>query len=214
MYKNKVIIFDFDGTLADTMPVYIDLFYKHRKKFNLKNVTREQIDELRNLHLKDFINYFEISKFKLLRMTRLVKKDSYDYISKIRINQDLRKLLKELNEKNYIIGLLSSNSLKNINIFLEKNGIHSYFTFIKSGVYVFGKARAIRSTIKKHNLGNLKIFYIGDEVRDVDACKKIQKYDLSSIAICWGANNLQALKEAKPDFLVTEVNQLREVLIN
>ena len=65
--------------------------------------------------------------------------------------------------------------------------------------------------MEKHNLKPQEIIYVGDEVRDIQACKKI---GVKIIAVSWGYNSKEILDREKPDYLVNKPIEIPKILKN
>ncbi len=53
------------------------------------------------------------------------------------------------------------------------------------------------------------VVYIGDEHRDIEACKKAQ---IRIISVTWGIDPLTLLKKANPDYIVETPGDLVKVI--
>jgi phosphoglycolate phosphatase-like HAD superfamily hydrolase len=60
-----------------------------------------------------------------------------------------------------------------------------------------------------HKLDPSKVFYIGDETRDIEAAKKA---GIKSIAVTWGYNTKAILDNSNPDFLCESTDALKETI--
>lgn len=112
------------------------------------------------------------------------------------------------------VGILTSNSKENVDLFLEKNDMMGQFDFIKSSSKLSGKAKCLKQIIKNTQSEASNTIYIGDEVRDIEACKKMK---ISIISVTWGFNASEVLEKHFPDFQVDTTDQLTdrlEMLLN
>jgi phosphoglycolate phosphatase-like HAD superfamily hydrolase len=71
---------------------------------------------------------------------------------------------------------------------MKRSGIPIDFIYTST---LFGKSRALSQALSKEHLDPREVIYIGDEVRDVEAC---QKCGLNVIAVTWGLNSQTALR--------------------
>lgn len=67
--KYKLVIFDFDGTLADTFPFALDIIDQVVEKFGLKKFDRSEIDMLRGLDARRVLKHFEVPVWKMPAIT-------------------------------------------------------------------------------------------------------------------------------------------------
>lgn len=202
------IVFDFDGTIADTLDLTVSIFNKIRHEFGFEEITDKEVKILRDKGFREIIKDVKISIFRLPFITKRHQEEEYKYISEVKIFPGIKKLLEELKSSGVVLGLVSSNSLENVKKCLELNRIE-VFDYIDCGGASFGKHKRIKGVMKKRKLDKNDLIYIGDEIRDVEACKKI---GVKVVAVSWGFNSKVGLSKAGPDYLVDEVGELRSLL--
>ncbi len=154
---------------------------------------------------------YEISWLKIplvVSIIRKAQKELNENMDKIRPFPGIKEMLLSLKSKCQI-GILSSNSLENINKFLKANELE-IFDFVYSESNLFGKDKALKKLIKKYNLSKKDIYYVGDEVRDIESCHKI---GVKILCVSWGLNTKKILMENKPDFFVEEPRELVRILV-
>jgi phosphoglycolate phosphatase len=69
------------------------------------------------------------------------------------------------------------------------------FTTIECGSALFGKARRLHRILQRTHICNENAIYVGDEIRDADAARKI---GIRFGAVAWGYTELQALISMQP----------------
>lgn len=67
--------------------------------------------------------------------------------------------------------MISSNSEHNIREFLQANGVEEIDT-VYSSSSIFGKDKIIKKFLKTYKLDASETLYVGDEARDIIACKQ------------------------------------------
>ena len=204
----NTIIFDFDGTIADTLDCVVNIVNKNSDKFGHKKVTKEDIPYLQGKKPREILSYLEISIFKLPSWTKKIHSDINKEIMNLKPKVDILPILSKLKKKNYKIGILTSNTQENVGIFLEKNNLE-LFDFIYTGKSVFGKSHVINKILKQKGIEKIDVFYVCDEVRDIEAAKKS---NVKTIAVSWGYNSKEALQKENPDFLIDAPNELESIL--
>lgn len=190
----KYIIFDFDGTVADTLPHIISI----GQQVLGVTIAPEEIEELRNTPAKKIIKRFKVPIYKIPRMLVEGRRQFTKHIKEVEPVDGLIPVIKELHKKGYHIQIISSNSVANIQQFLEQHKLRRYFTQIHGSVGLFSKAQAIKKVLKMQKLNPDECVYIGDEVRDIEAAHKV---GIRIISVTTGLNGEKILKETKPDFL-------------
>ena len=208
MNQIKLIIFDFDGTIADSLQAGIKITNKIADKLNFRKLDPNKIDYYKNLSPSDFLKLMKVPIYKIPALATIYHAEFNKIIGQLKPFANIDIVVKEL-AKHYKLGILSSNSVENIKIFLKNNNLDSYFSFIHSQPHIFGKSANIKRILRQARLNNRQAIYIGDEVRDIQAAKKAK---IPIIAVSWGLNSLQNLQKHNPDFLITEPLQILDLL--
>ena len=191
----KTIIFDFDGTIADNLSVVIKIYNKIADKYRTNKVAKEEIQVYRSMKPFDILRKLKITAFKLPFIAGTIRKQMKSQITDIPIFANISDILKQLKDKGYNLGILSSNSVQNIKIFLDHYQI-DFFNYIFSCKNIFGKHKSLTKFIKNYNLKNADVIYIGDEIRDIDASRKV---GVKIISACWGYNDKDSLCTENPE---------------
>jgi len=197
MIKN--IIFDFDGTIADSINLGIELYNELAEKYGFLKINKEDFEYLRNLSVIEKCKALHVPLFKLPVFGIEFMKNYRQALDSLKTFDGINEVIYELKHKGYRLNIISSNSHENVSEFLKKNGI-DLFDSIDCINSIFGKDKAIRSFIKKHSVNKEELVYIGDENRDIDACKV---NSIKCIAVSWGVDSIELLKRAGPDFIVS-----------
>lgn len=210
----KALIFDFDGTIANTLPFTFEKIIELSKKYKVKGEQEEIIKKVRQFQPRQLMKEFNISWFKIpiiLWEIRKAQRLLSEKIDRIKIFPNLKKVLKKLNKRGYLLFIYSSNIKKNINLFLEKEGIISLFRKVYTGRNLLGKDKDLIDILKKEGLKKGEIIYVADEVRDILACKKA---GIRMIGVDWGLAGGKVLKNFEADFLVEKPEEILKILEN
>ena len=205
----KLIIFDFDGTIADTLDSLISIINRLSSKFGYRKVNEEDVNRFRNQKPWDIFKSLNIPMFKLLFIGREVKTELNKEMESSSIKPTInREILLKLKQDGYNLGILTSNSKDNVNKFLIKHNL-DLFSFIYSVKNIFGKSKTMNNVLKFQNIKPGEVVYVGDEARDIEAARKSK---VKIIAVSWGFNSKKILKEHSPDFLINKPKELVETL--
>ncbi|HSA83958.1 MAG TPA: HAD-IA family hydrolase, partial [Patescibacteria group bacterium] len=120
----------------------------------------------------------------------------------------MKEQLIHLQNADCTLGILTSNSEKNVVKFLERNNMQ-VFDFIYSGSSLFGKEKVIRSMLREKKFDPDKVIYVGDEGRDIEASKKA---GVKVAAVTWGFSSRKGLETYKPDFLLDTPEELTKLI--
>ena len=208
---DRTVIFDFDGTVADTLDSVVKIVNNNSENFGYRKVTKEDIPYLQGKKPKEILSYLGISIFKLPLWIKKIHSEINKEISNMKPTVNISLLLSQLNnEENVHLGMLTSNTQENVREFLSKNQLE-YFDFIRTGKSVFGKSHIINKIIKERHAEKSNVFYVCDEVRDIEAARKS---GIKSVAVTWGYNNKEALEKEVPDFLAENVEDMQKIFFS
>ncbi len=194
----KVIVFDFDGTIADTYDAFVEIVNELSGEFGYRPVGLNDLERLKNLSSREIVRESNISLIKIPFILKRVKTELNKRVKKLTPIEGIQSCLIFLKEKGYHLGIITSNSKENVTAFLEKNKLAETFDFICSGTTLFGKHKIINQVLKKGKLQPSELIYIGDETRDIQSA---QKSKIQVIAVGWGFNSPEVLARYQPDFL-------------
>lgn len=201
------IIFDFDGTIADTFKLSIGIFEMMTKReaiFSDVEIERLRglsgLQVLQELHIKPWL-----VPFMLIRGRSMMRRS----LPSIAVFEGMKPLITTLYQQGTPLFITSSNSTSNILEFLREQGMDTYFIRVYGNVGIFGKARVLRRVISNNKLDRAHVAYVGDETRDVEAAKRVS---IRSVAVTWGFNNAGLLKTHNPDKLARTPQELAIIL--
>jgi phosphoglycolate phosphatase len=67
----------------------------------------------------------------------------------------------------------------------------------------------INATARKYSIPKSDILYVGDESRDIAACKRA---GVKCAAVTWGYNYPEALLKENPDYMIDDLSSLIEIV--
>lgn len=192
MMNKGTIIFDFDGTIADSFEVVLGIFYELTGK---EHFTRDRIAELRKLPLKKVGKEIGITLSQVPVLMVKGRAMMIDRMPDVKPVPGMHEALEQLHTNGWKLLVISSNSRQNVEDYLTKHQMDQYFDRVYGGVGIFGKTMALRKVIKQNKLDRRSCYYIGDEARDIQAARKTH---IGSVAVSWGYNDVSLLKSEKP----------------
>jgi len=207
MKKYKAVIFDFDGTLVNSLDVLQRVYFSLKESYNLPNINEGDIEKIRGMGFYDLLHFLSVSPFKLPFFYLKIKQKFNEYIADITPVAGITYVLIGL-AKNYEMHILTSNDYRLVNKVLSFFNINC-FKSVFSDKFYLGKSFALKKFIKKAKLLPSEILYVGDEVRDVLACKKAK---IDCCAVSWGLNSKESLKRQNPEYLVDSPEELMMLL--
>ncbi len=198
----KIFCFDFDGTIADTLPIIVRKTNHLLKKSGEEEISDDLLRKLREEGIEKIFLEMKIPLYKLFFLYLRIRKEINHDISKLTVKEEVRETIKKIKDEGNTVGILTSNSKENVEAFLEKNNLN-FFDFINTSG-VLGKEREIKKLKRKGGI----FIYIGDEVRDIRAGKKAK---VKTVAVLWGLSSKKALLRERPDFLIERPKDLLDI---
>ncbi|KAF6243490.1 carotenoid oxygenase [Nitrosopumilus sp. b1] len=206
--SNPTVIFDFDGTIADTLDAIIKILNKLSDEFHFKKIKDDEIEYLRGKRPRKILQHLGISLIKLPFVVRKTRKEINNQIAYLKPPLELREPLLELKKRGCKIGILTTNVESNVQKFLQGNNL-DIFDFFYSGPSVFGKHKIIKKILHDKKLNPNQVFFVGDEVRDITAGKKSK---LHTIGVAWGYNTKEALIKENPEHVIDSPTELLKIV--
>ena len=193
----KTIIFDFDGTICDSLDFTIFEISKITHKVKIE-LTREEIKKMvKNESFSALIKQFKVHKFMLVFMIWKLQKALGKKVTSFDLFPGIKTMLHEL-FRDHELHILTANSKSNVEKFLKKHELKKYFSKITSRANPFDKSHAIKTHIKKNRLKQSQTVYIGDELSDLKACNKIRQ---KIISVTWGFNDIKLINTENPKYI-------------
>lgn len=199
----KAVVFDFDGTLADTIPLTLAAIEQLAEEKLHRKVSKKTYHMLKDLSIKDIILREKIPIIKLPYYAFRLELMTAEAKKKADLFSGIKPLLSELS-KDYMVGILTSSEKGIVNPVIANHGLDK-ISFLFAGSPLFGKEKAMRRMLRKNKLKKEEVIYVGDEIRDIEACRKA---GIRIISVTWGYNSKKSLKEKKPDGLAETPKKL------
>jgi len=195
------LIFDFDGTLANTLDLILDLYNQHiTKQFSCKIFDKSNIEEFRMRRPTSFLREFGVTPIKLPFIILRVRKLMKAHIIEAELFAGMKEVLETLHKEEVKMGIVTSNSVENVQLFLNHHQIAHHFSFIRSSRSLITKRRSLEKVIAQNSLNKEQTIYIGDEMRDIHSSKAT---NIRCAAVTWGHQH-RSLLEAQNPYAILE----------
>ena len=202
-------IFDFDGTLADSMPHVVPLYNSIAERFGVPQVSAEDVARLRSMSPTQALDAFGIPLWKVPSIMTAVRQGLRSRMDRLEPFDGIRDALAALRRSGANCLLLTSNSRENVEAFLTRHGL-DVFARLSCGTSLFGKGPRLRRLLRESALRVENVAYVGDETRDVEAAKSV---GMRSIAVTWGYAARESLLRAAPDLVVDHPRELERLSV-
>jgi phosphoglycolate phosphatase len=202
--SKKVLVFDMDGVLFDTIPYAEKTFLE-----NHPGVTSEMYKELHSGNYHE-----EIKKYSHLRKEETEEERaerSLAYAEKKRetpMFEGIEDLLKDLHNSGYALVLNTNAFDRNCVPLLERSGIKYLFDLIASAEFSKSKVEKFGLIEEKYNVNKADMLFITDALGDV---KEAEMAGVPTIAVTWGVHDDMFFNGEKHPNLVGVMRTVKEL---
>ncbi len=208
MSGQATVIFDFDGTLANSVDLMFRMYNQHAEEFGYLSIKREEFPELRRMGYTKAMRAKKIKARRLPKIAMTLSKEMHNHMNDVRPYEGVVEMLQELQKSGYSIGVLTSNQAPLVQDFFNNHDFPA-FDFVISEKTIFGKDKALKRIIKRYDLDKNQILYVGDEPRDVTASRKA---GVQVLGVSWGLAGVEGFEKAMPDKIVDSPNELLQTI--
>lgn len=207
---SKYIIFDFDGTLVDSKYAFQMAWNQLAKRHGFGTIESDQIDSLKKMTFKERGKLLRFPLYKIPMVVPELTRLYRESLKSVHFFDGIKEMLYHFSEKGLQLAIISSNSKENIQAFLKENELSEIVTEVMCSSRIFGKDKIITKFLAHHGLQTSDIVYVGDESRDILACKKIA---VKVIWVSWGFDAEEVVIMHQPDHIIHSPKELEELLI-
>lgn len=208
MANGKCVVLDFDGTIADSESILLDIYKRFAKKFGFPNMTHKDYVRLRSGTPQDAMRWSGVRVWQIPRLLRIGRREYEKHTRDIKIFPYMPEVIKKLASSDYDVYVLSSNSKETVKSILAKNELDDFAKILKSSP-LFRKHKILKKLLKSEGYDKAESWMIGDELRDIEAAKKAK---MQSIGVVWGLQSESALKNAEPTVLAQKPADILKIL--
>jgi phosphoglycolate phosphatase len=189
------IIFDFDGTIADSFDYVFGFLCREAGKST--DFVAKEAESYRRLSMKDIALRLGIPLWRLPYIYFKGRRVMRRHVAHVRPFHGVPELIADLKTAGHHLNIISANSGRNIRIFLKENKLADDFTVVQGGTGLIGKVIPIRRLRRKFKVE--PCWYIGDEVSDMLSATAA---GVRKIGVTWGFAGPEELRHCHPDAIV------------
>jgi phosphoglycolate phosphatase len=199
----KLLLFDFDGVLVDSIDVY------EKTVTDCLNVIGRPLSRGREEFLELFDgNFYEslvekgidLDQFMTASVGILAKVNYAD----MKPFDDMKPILMELKKKHPMV-VISSNDTPTINEALKLYSLEGLFDDVLGSDFMLSKKDKILHILEKYHVARSEIYYIGDTTGDI---KEGKQAGVKTVGVAWGWHSKERLASARPDYLFEKPQEL------
>lgn len=201
----RLVLFDFDGTLADSFSAMLRVGNRLAPKYGYKPLNEAEAAALRACGVRQILKTSGLPIRRLPAWIREFRRELRHEVPHMKPHRQLHEALLHLKKKGLRLGIVTSNSPENVDQFLAHSGWTDLFAFRETGSSLFGKHRLIKRLLQQADFSPAESCYVGDEERDVEAARAA---NVTAVAVTWGFNSRTVLARCRPDHLLEQPEEL------
>jgi len=205
----RLVIFDFDGTLADSFPWFAATLNDVAARWRFKSVATDEEELLRGMSAREIMVHLGVPAWKAPLVAADMRRRMSAEIHHIRRFDGADRMLSHLHAAGITLGLATSNRADNVRRVLGARNLR-LFRYLETGATIHGKAARLGRVLRRAGAPAARALYIGDEIRDIEAAHAA---GIQVGCVAWGYNRLEALRAAGPDLVFERMDEICKRLV-
>jgi phosphoglycolate phosphatase len=199
-----LFIFDFDGTLADSFGLFLDVADAVAERFGFDRLDRGDIESLRALDALQILRRQRVPLWKVPLIVRHARGLMARDIDRVSLFAGMGAALSRLAGGGVRLAIVTSNSRANVLRVLGPTTA-ALISQLECGASLFGKAGRLRRVLRRAGVPGAEALFVGDEIRDAAAARAA---GVPFGAVAWGYTRLEALCAEAPARIFERVDDL------
>lgn len=202
--RYELVAFDFDGTLADTIPWFEDIINRVAERYGCRKLDADGHAFLRQCSAREAMRYLEIPLWKVPLVARHIRRVMADTTSGIALFEGIGTALQACRAADLKLAIVSTNTLSNVCRGLGEANV-SLIDYFECDASFLGKAPQLRRLLRTSGVAPRRAILVGDEARDIAAAKKV---GMCAGAVGWGYQPMGRLLADAPEEAFHRVSEL------
>jgi phosphoglycolate phosphatase len=206
--RYPLVIFDFDGTLADSFPWVLRTVDEVADRFKFRRLRDGELEELRYCDAREVMRRLGVPRWKVPMIARYVRTRMAQDVDQIALFPGAGEMLDQLADAGLRLAVVSANGEPTIRTVL---GPHARgVTAISGGVSLFGKRGKLLRMGRLAGVEPRRTLVVGDEIRDLNAAKAAR---MAFGGVSWGLTRPEALEAGQPEALFRQMSDIPKMLL-
>lgn len=210
MPQPRLVIFDFDGTLADSFPWFAAELNQVARRWRFRPVADGEHERLRHMSASAIMDHLRVPAWKRPLIAVDIRRRMSRDIARIGLFAGVDSMLRALAAAGVRLAIVSSNAERNVDSVLGA-GLRALFDDADCAAALSGKHARLRRLQRRAGVAASEAVYIGDEIRDIVAARRA---GITAGAVTWGYNRAAALRRHRPDLVFDQVAEITGRLID
>ena len=200
----RLVLFDFDGTLADSQPFFVEVFNQVADRYRFARIDPAEVPALRHLDARQLMARLGLPRWKLPFVVRRFLTLMRRHPERIPLFPGIAGALGRLSADGAVLGIVTANAEDNVRAILGPE-LAWLFAHYECGASIFGKSRRLRRALRRAGVAPQDALYVGDQATDLEAARTV---GIPFAAVGWGYGDLATLTARGPDHALATVTGL------
>lgn len=192
--KYRLVMFDFDGTLADSFPWFRGTINQVADRYGFRRIEDAEVELLRGYSAREMMRHLQVPAWKLPLIVRHMRRLKARDAHRIRLFPGVDDVLRRLHEAGVALALVTSNSYDNA-VRILGPGNAALIRYWECGASIHGKRARFRRVLRRSGVPREQAICIGDEIRDIEAAHGER---LACGVVAWGYTTPESLRAHGP----------------
>ncbi|TFW08738.1 HAD family hydrolase [Oxalobacteraceae bacterium OM1] len=192
--KYDIVMFDFDGTLADSFPFFTSVFNEFARRYRFRTIEPHDVQRLRACSTREILVYVGLPGWKLPLVARRFRAMMREAAGDIPLFHGVDAMLQDLAQRGAQLAVVTSNSFANVKAVLGAENM-ARIAYFECGASLFGKTSRLARVLRKSGIDGNRALYIGDQAADPEAARAA---GIDFGAVAWGYGEIESLKQYRP----------------
>ena len=197
-----LIIFDLDGTLADSFAFFISVHNQLADRHGFRRIAPAEIDALRGCSAREVMRHVGLPRWKLPWVARSFAR--LMRAAEIPLFAGVGPMLQRLQQSGVALALVSSNAADNCRRILG-DAHWQRLVHVECGASILGKRRRIARVLRATGVEPTRAIYVGDQITDAEAAHAA---GVAFGAVAWGYATRASLERLQPAHLFDAIEDL------
>ncbi len=202
------VVFDFDGTLANTFPLFAKTAYKLTY---VRPKSPEEVHRIGRLPLISAMFSLGIPRWRVLLMSLIFRKYILSHMAEAQSVEGVEEMLQKLTQRGHKVIVLTSNARKNVEAFLAIHNLAQYISSVETVFYgsAWFKRRGLRRIMRRKGLSSGEVWQVGNEPLDMEAARAV---GVRAVGVTWAGQARDSLVQAGADFIIDSPDELLPIV--
>lgn len=215
-HQAKLIVFDWDGTLMDSVAHIVFSLQTAITELNLSPKTDDEIKNIIGLGLREaFLALYPHSNTnELIELTASYRKRFFQQQENpSELFPGVRELIDNLLQQDYLLAIATGKGRNGLDKVLMETGLEQYFPITRCADESHSKPhpQMLHDIMQYYGIGPEETIMVGDTEYDLHMANNASA---NSLGVTYGVHEKQRLLDCKPLGLVNNVQELQQWLLN